>query len=209
MSGASTAGVEQPPLDLGDGRGRLGQVHGDAHASRTRRGRARGTGGRVAVDVGRVGVRHRLDDDRGPAADLDPADANPDGPVTRHEFDHSRTAPFLQSQLFVDPYVTAARPFRTYGFRTFPASDTNSTGGSMHIVTVTGRLGAVVVALLLALPASVPAQSTCPLRTSSGCRTTSTTRAPTSPGCAPAMPPRRTGSRPTWTPCAKRSSTSR
>ncbi len=30
----------------------------------------------------------------------------------------------------------------------------------MHIVTVTGRLGAVVVALLLALPASVPAQST-------------------------------------------------
>jgi len=30
----------------------------------------------------------------------------------------------------------------------------------MHIVTSTGRLGAVVVALLLALPASVPAQST-------------------------------------------------
>ena len=35
----------------------------------------------VDVDVGRVGVRHRLDDDRGAAADLDGADLHADGRV--------------------------------------------------------------------------------------------------------------------------------
>ena len=74
------AGVEHPLLDLGDRGRRFRQVDRDAHHLRSGLGqldallrRRRG--------VGRIGHRHRLDDDRRAAADLDAADADADGLV--------------------------------------------------------------------------------------------------------------------------------
>ncbi len=68
---------EQPALDLGDGGGRLGDVHGDAHDLRARRGERRDLR-RRAGDVGRVGAGHGLDDHRCAAAHLDVADLDAD-----------------------------------------------------------------------------------------------------------------------------------
>ncbi len=73
-------GVEHALLDLGHSRRRLGDVDGDPHHLRAGfreldalcRRRAR---------VRRIGHRHRLDDDRRAAADLDAADFHADGLV--------------------------------------------------------------------------------------------------------------------------------
>ena len=80
MSGAVHAGVEHAPLDLGHRRGGFRHVDGDAHhlgaglrqLDALLRGRRR---------IRRVGHRHRLDDDRGAAANLDRADADADSLV--------------------------------------------------------------------------------------------------------------------------------
>ena len=74
------AGVEHALLDLGHGLRGFGQV--DRHAHHLRPGLGQldallgGAGG-----IRRVGHRHRLDDDRRAAADLDRADADADGLV--------------------------------------------------------------------------------------------------------------------------------
>ena len=74
------AGVEHAPLDLGNrGRG-LGQVDRDADHLGSRLGQLDALLGRAGGIRG-VGHRHRLDDDRRTAADLDAADANADRPV--------------------------------------------------------------------------------------------------------------------------------
>ena len=68
----------QPVADVGHGGGRLVPVHRDAHDLRTRAGQRRHLPGR-ALDVGRVGVGHRLHDHRGPTADHDIAHPHADG----------------------------------------------------------------------------------------------------------------------------------
>ena len=80
MSGAVHAGVEHALLDLGHGRRRFGQVDRDPHHLGAGLGQLDALL-RGARGVGGVGHRHRLDDDRRAAADLDGADAHADGPV--------------------------------------------------------------------------------------------------------------------------------
>ena len=74
------AGVEHPLLDLGDRGRRFRQVHRDAHQLRSSFGQLDALL-RRRRRVGRIRHRHRLDDDRRAAADLDAADANTDGLV--------------------------------------------------------------------------------------------------------------------------------
>ena len=71
---------EHPPLDLGNGLRGLGDVDRDAHHLRARPRELDALAGRRG-DVGRVRVGHRLDDDRGAAADLDGTHGHPDGGV--------------------------------------------------------------------------------------------------------------------------------
>ena len=61
--------------DVGNGSGRFVAVDGDADELRAGAGKI-GDLFDGAVDVGRVGIRHRLDDNRGTAADHDIADPN-------------------------------------------------------------------------------------------------------------------------------------
>ena len=68
--------------DLRHGGGRLVPVDGDAHDLGAGAGQGRDLGHR-GVHVGRVGVGHRLDDDRGAAADHDGPDPHADGPMAR------------------------------------------------------------------------------------------------------------------------------
>ena len=72
-------GVEQALLDLRDGGRRVGPIDRDAHELGPRPRQLEALAGRRR-GVGRVGVRHRLDDDRRAASDLDPADLHADGP---------------------------------------------------------------------------------------------------------------------------------
>ena len=74
------AGVEHAPLDLGHRRRGLGHIDCHPHQLRARFPQLDDlTGSRVRI--GRVGHRHRLDDDRRAAADLHPADFHANGPV--------------------------------------------------------------------------------------------------------------------------------
>jgi hypothetical protein len=76
--------LRQPVADVRHGLGGLAPIDGDAHdlgASAGQLGRlARGSG-----DVGRIGVGHRLHDDRRAAADDDAADSDRNGGSTRKE----------------------------------------------------------------------------------------------------------------------------
>ena len=72
--------VEHPLLDLGHGGCGLGDVDRDPDHLRAGPGELDALGG-GGFHVHRVGVRHRLDDDGGAAADHDLADADPHGGV--------------------------------------------------------------------------------------------------------------------------------
>ena len=72
------AGIEHALLDCGHRGRRFGQVHRDAHELRARL-RQLDALPRGRLDVGRVGVRHRLDGDRRAAADLDRPDLHANG----------------------------------------------------------------------------------------------------------------------------------
>ena len=72
----------EPLADLRHGGGGLVAVDGDAHDLRAGAGERRDLRHR-RVDVGGVGVGHRLDDDRRAAADHHGPDADADGAVAR------------------------------------------------------------------------------------------------------------------------------
>ena len=78
------AGVEHALLDFRHRRRRLGNVDRDAHHLRSRFGELDALRRRRAR-VRRIGHRHRLDDDRRAAADLDAADFYADGLVELDE----------------------------------------------------------------------------------------------------------------------------
>ena len=68
---------QQPLADLRHGRSTLVAIDGDAHHLRARLEERRHLGDR-RVDIGRIGVGHRLHDDRRAAADDDAADIDGD-----------------------------------------------------------------------------------------------------------------------------------
>jgi hypothetical protein len=71
-------GVEHPALDFRDGQRRFRDIDGDAHHLGSSLGELDALL-RRALSIGRVGHRHRLDNHRRAAADLDGADPHPDG----------------------------------------------------------------------------------------------------------------------------------
>ncbi len=78
------SGVSHAASDLGHGLGRVVGVDGDADELGSGLGELDDLRrGRLGIDG--VGVRHRLDDDGGAAADLDVADGDADGAATLGE----------------------------------------------------------------------------------------------------------------------------
>src|SRR5262249_22530945 len=118
------AGVEHPPLDLRHGLRRFRDVDRDPDHLRT------GAGELDALlcrprRVGGVGVRHRLDDDRRPAADLDRPDADSDGemalPRFHAAFQSTRAEPSRRSALLSSSSSDASPPMSlTAGTRLGP-----------------------------------------------------------------------------------------
>jgi hypothetical protein len=87
------AGVQHPPLDLGNGCSGLGQIHRDAHHLGPSFGELDALL-RRGCRVRRIGHRHRLHDDRSAAANLDRADLDADSLVEAngcgHRVNHSK-----------------------------------------------------------------------------------------------------------------------
>ena len=79
------AGVQHPPLDLGDCSGGLGHVDGDSHELGPRFGELDALAGRC-FGIGRIRHRHRLDRNGRASADLQVSDAHADGAMQPHGF---------------------------------------------------------------------------------------------------------------------------
>ena len=79
------AGVQHPPLDVGDRSGGLGHVDGDSHELGPRFGELDALAGRC-FGIGRIRHRHRLDRNGRTSADLQVSDAHADGAMQPHGF---------------------------------------------------------------------------------------------------------------------------